>query len=120
LNSQYGIELLLKFFADKLPRMGEIGLSGTVLLFTLGLSILTGLLSGLLPALGMTKGDVSEALKQGLGRMEGRAAASRGRPWSPARWRYPWFCSSVRASWCAACGNCKAPIRDSMSETFSP
>ena len=30
----------------------------------------TGLLSGLLPALGMTSGDVNEALKQGLGRMD--------------------------------------------------
>ena len=46
-SAHYGIELLLKFFADKLPRMGEIGLSGPVLLFTLALSIVTGLLSGL-------------------------------------------------------------------------
>ena len=30
-TAHYGIELLLKFFADKLPRMGEIGLSGSVL-----------------------------------------------------------------------------------------
>jgi putative ABC transport system permease protein len=70
ITAQYGIELLLKFFADKLPRMGEIGLSGQVLLFTLGLSIVTGLAAGLLPALGMTRGDVSDALKQGLGRMD--------------------------------------------------
>ena len=69
-SAHYGIELLLKFFADKLPRMGEIGLSGTVLLFTLALSIVTGLLSGLLPALSMTRGDVNESLKQGLGRMD--------------------------------------------------
>jgi len=53
-----------------LPRMGEIGLSGPVLLFTLALSIVTGLLSGLLPALSMTRGDVNESLKQGLGRMD--------------------------------------------------
>ena len=69
-SAHYGIELLLKFFADKLPRMGEIGLSTPVLLFTLALSILTGLLSGLLPALSMTRGDVNESLKQGLGRMD--------------------------------------------------
>jgi predicted permease len=50
--------------------MGEIGLSSTVLLFTLGLSIATGLLSGLLPALGMTRRDVNDALKQGLGRLD--------------------------------------------------
>ncbi len=69
-SAHYGIELLLKFFADKLPRMGDIGLSGPVLLFTLALSIVTGLLSGLLPALSMTRGDVNESLKQGLGRMD--------------------------------------------------
>ncbi|MGO8888738.1 MAG: FtsX-like permease family protein, partial [Streptosporangiaceae bacterium] len=66
--AHFGIDLLLKFFADKLPRMGEIDLSTPVVLFTLGLSVLTGLLSGLLPAWGMIKGDVNESLKQGLPR----------------------------------------------------
>jgi len=70
ITARSGIELLLKFFADKLPRMGEIGLSGPVLLFALGLSVLTGILSGLLPAWRMTKGDVNDALKQGLGRLD--------------------------------------------------
>jgi predicted permease len=74
--ARFGIELLLKFFADKLPRMGEIGLDGPVLAFTFGLSIVTGILSGLLPALGMTKGDVSNALKQGLGRTDTDSGSS--------------------------------------------
>ncbi len=68
--AHFGIELLLKFFADKLPRMGEIGLSGPVLAFTFALSIATGILSGLIPALSMTKGDANEGLKQGLGRTD--------------------------------------------------
>ena len=71
-----GIELLLKFFADKLPRMGDIGLSGTVLFFTLALSVLTGLLSGILPAWSMLKGDMNEALKQGLGRLDSDSSSS--------------------------------------------
>jgi putative ABC transport system permease protein len=70
MTARFGIDLLLKFFGDKLPRMGEIGLSGPVLLFTLGMSILTGLLAGFLPALNMTRGDVNDALKQGLGRLD--------------------------------------------------
>jgi putative ABC transport system permease protein len=74
--AHFGIELLVKFFADKLPRMGDIGLSQSVLWFTLGLSVLTGLLSGLLPALSMIKGDVNEALKQGLGRMDADGGSS--------------------------------------------
>jgi putative ABC transport system permease protein len=68
--AHYGIQLLIKFFADKLPRIGDIGLHGPVLAFTFALSIATGLLSGLLPAWSMTKGDVNEALKQGLGRTD--------------------------------------------------
>jgi putative ABC transport system permease protein len=47
-----------------------------VLWFALGLSVLTGLLSGLLPALSMIKGDVNEALKQGLGRMDADSGSS--------------------------------------------
>lgn len=74
-TARFGIDLLLKFFADKLPRIAEIGLSGPVLLFTLGLSILTGLAAGLLPALGMTRGDLANALKQGLGRMDADAGS---------------------------------------------
>jgi predicted permease len=74
-TAHFGIELLLKFFADKLPRMGEIGLSAPVLWFTLGLSVLTGLIAGLLPAVSMTHGDVADALKQGLGRMDSDASS---------------------------------------------
>ena len=70
LLAHYGIELLLKFFADKLPRMGDIGISNSVLLFTLAISVVTGLLAGLLPAIGMIKDDVNESLKQGLGHLD--------------------------------------------------
>jgi putative ABC transport system permease protein len=76
LFAHFGIELLLKFFADKLPRMGDIGLSGTVLFFTLALSVLTGLLAGILPAWSMLKGDMNEALKQGLGRLDSDSSSS--------------------------------------------
>jgi predicted permease len=68
--AHFGIELLLKFFAAKLPRMGEVGLSTPILLFTLSLSVVTGLLAGLLPALSMIKSDVNDSLKQGLGRLD--------------------------------------------------
>lgn len=74
--AHFGIDLLVKFFADKLPRMADIGLGSSVLWFTLGLSVLTGILSGLLPALSMIKGDVSESLKQGLGRLDTDSGSS--------------------------------------------
>ena len=79
LAAHFGIELLIKFFADKLPRMGDIGLNGPVLAFTFALSIATGILSGLLPAWNMTKGDVNEALKQGLGRTDADSGTSKTR-----------------------------------------
>jgi putative ABC transport system permease protein len=74
--ARFGVDLLLKFFADKLPRMGQIGLSTPILLFTLALSVVTGLLAGLLPALSMIKGDVNESLKQGLGRLDTNTGSS--------------------------------------------
>ncbi len=74
--AHFGIQLLLKLFADALPRLGEIGLSLSVLAFTFGLSIVTGVLAGLVPALSMTRGDFNEALKQGLGRTDATSGSS--------------------------------------------
>jgi putative ABC transport system permease protein len=79
LGAHFGIELLIKFFAGKLPRMGDIGLNGTVLAFTFALSNATGILSGLLPAWSMTKRDINEALKQGLGRTDAESGSSKTR-----------------------------------------
>src|SRR6202021_2910748 len=70
---------LIRFFADKLPRIGDIGLNGPVLGFTFALSIATGILSGLLPAWNMTKGDVNDALKQGLGHTDTDSGTSKTR-----------------------------------------
>ncbi len=70
LCAHFGIQLLLRLFANQLPQFGDIGLSGPVLAFTFVLSIATGIFSGLLPALSMTKTDVNTALKQGLGRTD--------------------------------------------------
>ncbi len=62
---------------DLLPRMQEIRLSGTVLLFSLGLSLAAGVLFGLVPALSVTGSSVSDALRQG-----GRSiAGDRSRRW---------------------------------------
>jgi putative ABC transport system permease protein len=48
-----------------LPRAKEISLDGTVLAFTAGVAILTGLLFGLAPALHMAKADLASALREG-------------------------------------------------------
>ena len=58
--------MLTPFVGRFTSRTGEIGLEPTVLAFTLGVSIVTGVLFGTLPALG-SRVDLVAALKQGGG-----------------------------------------------------
>lgn len=48
-----------------IPRMDEIGISGTVLFFTFGVSLITGILFGLAPAWRAIKVDLNTTLKAG-------------------------------------------------------
>jgi putative ABC transport system permease protein len=77
--AHYGVSLIVKFLAQRLPRANEIALDGWVLAFTLAISLLTGLAAGLLPALRMSKADLNEALKQGLGRTSADSGGNRTR-----------------------------------------
>jgi putative ABC transport system permease protein len=77
--AHYGVILIVKFLAQRLPRSNEIALDGWVLAFTLGVSLLTGFAAGLLPALRMSKADLNDALKQGLGRTAVDSGGSRTR-----------------------------------------
>jgi putative ABC transport system permease protein len=60
--AQWGISLAVPFLG---PRAEEAGLDGGVLAFTVGLSVLTGIATGLLPALRVTKSDSDQALLRG-------------------------------------------------------
>jgi predicted permease len=79
LFAHYSLILMVKFLEQWLPRAGEIALDGWVLAFTLGISLLTGFAAGLLPALGMAKADLNQALKQGLGRTAADSGGGRAR-----------------------------------------
>ena len=48
-----------------IPRLGEVGINGTVLLFTIAISVFAGLLIGVLPALRASSKDVFVALSDG-------------------------------------------------------
>jgi len=61
----WGLDALLALAPTNLPRSGEIRLDSGILLFSLALSIATGLLFGIAPAWLAARTDVSEALKQG-------------------------------------------------------
>lgn len=56
-----GVSLL----PETLPRVREIGLDWPVMLFALGLAVLTGLLCGLAPAFAAIRTSVNETLKEG-------------------------------------------------------
>ncbi len=58
-----GVRLLPVFSPEGLPRVWEIGLDGTVLLFTAAVSVLTGLLFGLAPLFRLQKADLAQSLR---------------------------------------------------------
>ena len=60
-----GIRTLVPFFPPLFPRMKEIGLDGSVVLFAVGAALLTGVLFGAAPALRLSALNLTEALKQG-------------------------------------------------------
>jgi predicted permease len=61
----FGVKLLSAFVPENVPRFGETSADLTVLGFTLGASLLTGLLLGIAPALQSSRLDLNEALKEG-------------------------------------------------------
>jgi putative ABC transport system permease protein len=66
---------LLAVAPSSLPRLSDIRLDGWVFTFTFLISIVTGVVFGIAPALYATKTNLSESLKEG----EGRASAGAGR-----------------------------------------
>jgi putative ABC transport system permease protein len=58
-----GLKVLVSFIPPSIPRIEEIGIDPTVLGFTLLISILTGLIFGLMPAWQTTHTNLNEILK---------------------------------------------------------
>lgn len=68
--AKFGVDFIAAYLAGKLPRTIDVKLDGWVLAFTLVISVFTGMLAGLLPAWRLTKTNLNDALKQGLGRTD--------------------------------------------------
>ena len=64
---------------NQIPRLEEVRVDGGVLLFTVGLSVFTGLLFGVAPALRLTRPQLQGALKEGGRGTAGGAAVDRVR-----------------------------------------
>ena len=69
----WGIDLLRSLGPASLPHLRDVRLDGTVLIFTAGLSLLTGILFGMVPALQSAKPNLQNSLKEG-----GRSSAGAG------------------------------------------
>jgi len=60
-----GVRVLVAANPSNVPRVGELGIDGRVLAFTLVVALVTGVLFGLAPALQMSRGDMHNTLKEG-------------------------------------------------------
>ena len=65
LVAMWGTDVLVSLSREDLPRASQIGLDGRVLGFTFLVSILTGVIFGLVPAIHSSKTDLNESLKEG-------------------------------------------------------
>ena len=69
-----GLQLLIAIAGSGIPRLEHATLDRTVLLFTIAVSIGTGILFGLVPALQLSRSSLVQALREGT-----RGAGTRGR-----------------------------------------
>jgi putative ABC transport system permease protein len=72
----FGLRVGISYLPETLPRIDEISLDWRVVLFALGLSLLTGIGCGLIPAFAALKTGVNETLKEG-----GRTGSATGHAW---------------------------------------
>jgi putative ABC transport system permease protein len=61
----WGVPALTRLGSGSIPRVGEIGISYRVLAFTVLVSLLTGLIFGIVPALQSSSGRLTNSLKDG-------------------------------------------------------
>jgi putative ABC transport system permease protein len=72
LLAKFGLDMLLALVPQGLPRMDEVSLDGRVLVFSAAVTLLTGIVFGLVPALQASKPNLNDAMKvSGRGATEG-------------------------------------------------
>lgn len=61
----WGLDALVALAPRDVPRLDQVRIDGRVLGFSLGISLVTGILFGLVPALHASKANLNESLKEG-------------------------------------------------------
>ena len=62
----WGIRLIISVSPATIPRLNEVAIDGRVLGFTLAISLLTGMIFGMAPALQASRPNLNESLKEGI------------------------------------------------------
>jgi putative ABC transport system permease protein len=75
----WGADALMALEPDNIPRLHEVGVDTSVFLFTLAVSIVTGIVFGLIPGMRAARPDLNEALKEGSRGSMGSAGSKRTR-----------------------------------------
>src|SRR6185369_4110764 len=76
-----GLKVLTSVGPTSTPRLSEVTIDARVLAFTLVISLLTGVIFGLIPALQATKPEINEWLKDGQRSASGGPGGKRARSW---------------------------------------
>ena len=75
----WGLDLLLALAPENLPRVKDVSIDARALGFTFGITLLTGVLFGFVPALQASRPNLNETLKEGGRGMTGDARRQRVR-----------------------------------------
>lgn len=75
------LNLFRRYSPVDLPRLSEVGLNPSVLLFSMTLTLGSSILFGVGPAIRLMRADPQEALQQGSGRVQGMRQSHRLRGW---------------------------------------
>src|SRR5215471_3120102 len=80
LVAMWGLKVLVRMAPHEIPRINEIKVDSQILAFSIVVSILSGIVAGILPALRASRRQLVESLKEGgPGRSEGRGTRRTGR-----------------------------------------
>ncbi len=115
----WGLDALRSLAPANIPRLQNVALDGRVLLFTSAVTMLTGVLFGLAPALRGSRVNLGETLKEGGAGLDGRRPAAAQRARRRGGRALARAASSARASSSAASCACSRSSRGSTRAASS-